>query len=79
MKKWFAVMLFGITLMLFTVACAVLALGAGDNTFAYLFMAFAPISFIVSAIGLVMIFRDDKKENADKTAQNIDSEKEDKE
>lgn len=79
MKKGLGVLLFGIALLVFATASAVEDLHAGTNAFTYLFFAFSALGLIVSAVGLAMIFLEDRKKKADKTTQNKDIEKEDKE
>lgn len=67
--KGIATLLFGLVLMMFAVASAVLNLVAGDNLFAYLFMGFSALAFIVSVAGLVLVFVRSGKEKKNSSGE----------
>lgn len=61
MKKGKELLLFGIALLVFATASAVLELNAGTNLFFYLFMGFSVLGLLFSVIGIVFVFLEDKK------------------
>ncbi len=71
MMKGIATILFGLVLMMFGVALAVFNLVAGDNLFAYLFIACSSLSLVTSVLGLVLVFVccDKKKKKQDSSKE----------